>query len=111
MSRAERRQYQRMMKGQDPNAPRTPPGGTKPPRKRSANEPRDWSFTRRFWIRSGLASVAVGIVGLSVAWPSGADRAALIGAVLTAGVLGILVLVRWYLKHSAQRSAPGAAAR
>ncbi len=73
--------------------------------------PRDWSFTRRFWVRSGLASVAVGIIGLSVAWPSGAERALLIGAALTAGVWGILVLVRWYLKRSAQRSAPGAAAR
>lgn len=111
MSRAERRQYQRMMKGQDPNAPRTPPGGAKPPRRRSAPAPRDWSFTRRFWVRSGLASAAIGVIGLSVAWPSGADRALVIGAALTVGVLGILVAVRWYLKRSTGRSAAGAAAR
>jgi uncharacterized membrane protein YccC len=105
MSRAERRQYQRMMKGQDPNAPRTPPGSTKPPRRRSANEPRDWSFTRRFWVRSTLVAAAVGVIGLSVAWPSGADRALMIGAALTAGTPRRPVLVRWYLKRSAERSA------
>ncbi len=111
MSRAERRQYQRMMKGQDPNAPRTPPGGTKPPKRKATPAARDWSFTRRFWVRSGLAAAAVGIVGLSVAWPSGAERALVIGAALTAGLFGILVAVRWYLKRSAERSAAGAAAR
>ena len=111
MSRAERRQYQRMMKGQDPNAPRTPPGGARPPRRKASAGPRDWSFTRRFWVRGGLAAVAVGIIGLSVAWSSGGDRALLIGAALTAGTLSVLVLGRLYLKRSAERSATGAAAR
>lgn len=111
MSRAERRQYQRMMKGQDPYAQRTPPGGTRPPRRRGAGEPRDWSFTRRFWIRSGLVAVVVGVVGLSVAWPFGAQQAVLIGAASAAGALGLLVLVRWFLKRSSERSAAGAAGR
>jgi len=111
MSRAERRQYQRMTKGQDPYAQRKPPGGARPPKRRGASEPRDWSFTRRFWIRSGLAAVVVGIVGLSVAWPIGAQQALLVGAAATAGAFGLLVLVRWFLKRSSERSTAGTGGR
>ena len=111
MSRAERRQYQRMTKGQDPERPADATGRCQAAAPTRSSAPRARSFTRRFWVRSGLASAAVGIIGLSVAWSSGADRALVIGAALTAGVLGILVAARWYLKRSALRSATGAAAR
>jgi hypothetical protein len=104
MSRAERRQYQKMMKSQDPYAPRTPPGGGRPPKKRTARAPRDWSFTRGFWLRSvGIAAVA-GVVALSVAWSSGAETALLAGGAVAVGVLGILALVRLFLQR---RTAPG----
>jgi hypothetical protein len=95
MSRAERRQYQRMMKGQDPYAPKTPPGGNRPPpRKRGTGEPRDWAFTRRFWLRSiGIAAV-VGVLGLSVVWQNGAEQALLVGAAAATATIGLLVGAR-----------------
>jgi hypothetical protein len=94
MSRAERRQYQRMMKGQDPNAPRTSAGGNRPPRRRAPREPRDWSFTRGFWLRSiGIAAV-VGVLGLSLMWSNGAEQALLVGAASAAATIGLLVLFR-----------------
>jgi hypothetical protein len=100
MSRAERRQYQRMMKGQDPYAPKTPPGGNRPPpRRRTEREPRDWSFTRGFWLRSiGLAAV-VGVLGLSVVWQNGAEPALLVGAVAALLTIALLVGVRLLIQR------------
>jgi hypothetical protein len=102
MSRAERRQYQRMTKGQDPYAPRTPAGGNRPPpRRRGAREPRDWSFTRGFWLRAiGIAAV-VGVLGLSVVWSSGAERALVVGAASAAASLALLVGIRLILQRRA----------
>jgi hypothetical protein len=103
MSRAERRQYQRMTKGQDPYAPRTPPGGSRPPprRRRGAGEPRDWSFTRGFWLRAiGIAAV-VGVLGLSVVWSAGAERAVLVGAVSAVAALALLAGARLILQRRA----------
>jgi hypothetical protein len=104
MSRAERRQYQKMMKNQDPYAPRTPAGGGRPPKKRAVREARDWSFTRGFWLRSiGLAAVA-GVIGLSVTWSSGAETALLVGAAVALAAIGVLVIARLFLQR---RAAPG----
>jgi hypothetical protein len=100
MSRAERRQYQRMTKGQDPYAPRTPAGGNRPPpRRRGTREPRDWSFTRGFWLRSiGLAAV-IGVLGLSVVWQSGAEQALLVGALAATATIGLLVVARLFIQR------------
>jgi hypothetical protein len=99
MSRAERRQYQRLMKGQDPYAPKPPAGGRPPPRRRGPREPRDWSFHRGFWLRSiGIAAV-VGVLGLSVAWPSGAEQALLVGAAAAAATFGLLVVTRLIIQR------------
>jgi hypothetical protein len=99
MSRAERRQYQRMMKGQDPYAPKTPAGGRPPPRRRGSREPRDWSFNRGFWLRSiGLAAL-VGVLGLSVVWSTGAERALLVGAATAAATIGLLVVLRLIIQR------------
>jgi hypothetical protein len=108
MSRAERRQYQRMMKGQDPYAPKTVGGGNRPPprRRRGSGEPRDWSFTRRFWLRAiGIAAV-VGVIGLSVVWPSGADRALVVGVVTAIAAFGLLVAVRLLLQRRTAARTP-----
>ncbi|HET9498061.1 MAG TPA: hypothetical protein VFP83_07020 [Candidatus Limnocylindria bacterium] len=103
MSRAERRQYQRMMKGQDPYAQPSRGGSRKPPRRTGPREPRDWSFHRGFWLKSiGIAAV-VGLVGLSVVWPGGAERALLVGAITAVATIAVLVVVRLLLQR---RTAP-----
>jgi hypothetical protein len=99
MSRAERRQYQRMTKNQDPYASPSGGKGRRPPRRPGPSEPRDWSFTRRFWLRSiGIAAV-VGLIGLSVTWPGGAERALLVGAATGAAALVLLAVVRLFLQR------------
>lgn len=104
MSRAERRQYQKMKKSQDPYAPRTPPGGGRPPRKRAAGASRDWSFTRGFWLRAiGIAAV-VGVIALSVTWTSGAATALAAGAAAGVAALALLAGSRYILLR---RAAPG----
>jgi hypothetical protein len=95
MSRAERRQYERMMKGQDPYAPSKGPGRRPPPRRRGATrEPRDWSFNRGFWLRSIGVAAVVGVIGLSVVWSGGAERAILVGVVAAAATIAVLVAFR-----------------
>jgi hypothetical protein len=99
MSRAERRQYQRMTKNQDPYA--TPSGGRgrRPPRKRGPVAPRDWSFTRGFWLKIiGIAAV-VGLIGLSVTWPGGAERALMVGAATAVAAFVLLVGARMFLQR------------
>lgn len=99
MSRAERRQYQRMVKNQDPYASPSGTKGRRPPRRPGSNEPRDWSFTRGFWLKSvGIAAV-VGLVGLSVTWPGGAEQALLVGAATGAAAFVLLVVVRLFLQR------------
>ena len=103
MSRAERRQYQRMMKGQDPYAQPSRGGAKKPPRRTGPREPRDWSFHRGFWLKSiGIAAV-VGLVGLSVVWSRGAELALLVGAVTAVATVVLLALFRLLLQR---RTAP-----
>jgi hypothetical protein len=103
MSRAERRQYQRMTKGQDPYAPSSRPGGRRPPRRPSTREPRDWSFHRGFWLRSIGLAVVIGLIGLSLVWQSGAERAFLVGAGAAAATIGLLVVLRLLLRRAAAR--------
>jgi hypothetical protein len=103
MSRAERRQYQRMMKGQDPYAPPSKVGGRRPPRRPGSREPRDWSFHRGFWLRSIAIAAAVGLIGLSLVWQSGAERALLVGLSAAAATIGLLVVLRLFLRRAAAR--------
>jgi hypothetical protein len=102
MSRAERRQYQRMMKGQDPYAQQPRGGQKRPPKKRATREPRDWSFNRGFWLKSIGVAVVVGLIGLSVVWPNGAETALLVGAGAAAANMGLLVVVRLVFQRRAQ---------
>jgi hypothetical protein len=101
MSRAERRQYQRMMKGQDPYAQQPRGGQKRPPRKRAPREPRDWSFTRGFWLKSIGVAVVVGLIGLSLVWTTGAEAALLVGAVAAVATIGLLVVVRLFFQRRA----------
>jgi hypothetical protein len=103
MSRAERRQYQRMMKGQDPYAPGPRAGGRRPPRRPGSREPRDWAFHRGFWLRSVVLAAVVGVTGLSLVWQSGAERALLVGAGAAAATIGVLVVLRLVLRRAAAR--------
>ncbi|HEY7738176.1 MAG TPA: hypothetical protein VIC63_03995 [Candidatus Limnocylindria bacterium] len=104
MSRAERRQYQKMKKTQDPYAPRTPAGGGRPPRRKAVSQPRDWSFTRGFWLRAIGIALVVGAIALSVTWTSGAQTALLAAAAGAALTLGLLAGSRYLLLR---RAAPG----
>ena len=101
MSRAERRQYQRMTKGQDPYAQPSRGGGQRPPRRRAPREPRDWSFNRGFWLKSIGVAAAVGLVGLSVLWSSGAERALLVGSVTAVATVLLLVGIRLFFQRRA----------
>lgn len=103
MSRAERRQYQRMTKGQDPYAPSSRPGGRRPPRRPGSREPRDWSFHRGFWLRSVALAAVVGLIGLSIVWQSGAERALVVGLGAAAATLGLLIALRLLLRRAAAR--------
>jgi hypothetical protein len=104
MSRAERRQYQRMMKGQDPYAPGPKAGGgRRPPRRIGPREPRDWSFHRRFWLRSIAMAAVVGVIGLSLIWQSGAEQALLVGAGAAVATIGVLIGLRLLLRRAAAR--------
>jgi hypothetical protein len=99
MSRAERRQYQRMTKNQDPYASPSGTKGRRPPKRRGTSEPRDWSFTRGFWLKSiGIAAV-VGLIGMSVAWPGGPEGALLVGAATGVAAFVLLVVVRLFLQR------------
>ena len=101
MSRAERRQYQRMMKGTDPRALPPRPGGQRPPRRRGSREPHDWSFNRGFWLKSTLLAAAAGAIGLSVVWSSGAERALLVSGASAVAVIGLLVVFRLLMQRRA----------
>ena len=101
MSRAERRQYQRMTKGQDPYAQPSRGGGQRPPRRRAPRKPRDWSFNRGFWLKSFGIAAAVGLIGLSVLWSSGAERAILVGAATVAATVVLLAVVRLFFQRRA----------
>jgi hypothetical protein len=88
-----------MTKNQDPYA--TPSGGRgrRPPRKRGPVTPRDWSFSRGFWLKSiGIAAV-VGLIGLSVTWPGGAERALVVGAATGVAAFVLLVASRVFLQR------------
>jgi len=103
MSRAERRQYQRMMKGQDPRALPPKAAGRRPPRRPGSQGPRDWSFHRRFWLKSVGVAIVAGLIGLSVVWPSGAQPALLTGLGAAALAVGVLVIARLILRRAAAR--------
>jgi hypothetical protein len=92
MSRAERRAYKRMTKSQDPYAP--PAGANAAARARSQararprrpRTPGEFTFvTSRFlaWLIGGV--VVVGLLGFSMAWPSGMPGALYVGLVAAAG--------------------------
>jgi hypothetical protein len=84
MSRAERRAYKRMTKSQDPYA--LPAAATRvrprrPRAARSASAPGEFMFlTRRFLAWAVGGALLIGVVGFSIAWPSGMPGALYAGA-------------------------------
>jgi hypothetical protein len=102
MSRAERRAYKRMTKGQDPYAP---PGGAaaraRVQRQRTRRPQLAGPFqfvTGRFLAWAVVGAVAAGLAGFSIAWPNGMPMAAYAG-LGAAAVWGLLVVAVRFLQQ------------
>lgn len=108
MSRAERRQYQRLAKGQDPYAVRVAPGAQRRAEKlaaRRAAQRRDppGSFTGRY-VTVVLAGAAIaGLGAFSLAWPNGVGVAWLAGGGVAALWIVATVGMRLLQRRSAGR--------
>jgi hypothetical protein len=107
MSREERRQYQRQMKGME-RGPALPAGAQaraernaarRAARRKPAAPP--GSFTRRFWIVSVLIAAVVGYLAFSLQWPN-MPFAAYLG--LGAGGLALAIQVGF--RYLQGRTAP-----
>jgi len=115
MSRAERRAYQRMTRNQDPMAPPPMAGGARVRQERmrarraavaAQRDPTKLFSTRALWWTFAGAFIA-GLLGLSVAWPSGPGAAAVAGiGVAVAWVAASIGFLAWR-----RRSALSAAAQ
>jgi hypothetical protein len=107
MSRAERRQYERMTKGQDRGAPPIPPGARarmERSRARRASEPAHGTgLSLRFWVRSLAIALGLGLVAFSLAWPSGMPFAMYVGLGVAVIALGALLGFRALQRRLATR--------
>jgi len=108
MSRAERRQYERMTKGQDRGGlPSVPPGARarmERRRARRAPEPvQGIGLSARFWARSMAIGLAVGLIAFSLAWPSGMPLALYVGLLTAAVACAIQVAIRAVRQRAASR--------
>jgi hypothetical protein len=97
MSRAERRAYKRLTKNQDPYQLPAAAQRGRPPRQRRRAVRADGAFrmlSGRFlaWALGGAA--VAGLIGLSLAWPSGMPFAAYVGAGVAVGWLALAWVVR-----------------
>jgi hypothetical protein len=85
MSREERRQYRRMMKGVDrsPVPPVDPGARARLERnraRRAASQPSTGgALTLRFWLMALVIAAVIGLVAFSLAWPSGMPFALYVG--------------------------------
>lgn len=93
-----------MMKGQDPYASPSKSGGRRPPRRSGPPKPRDWSFHRRFWLKTVGLAVIVGLIGLSATWTQGPELALVVGLASAVATVVLLATVRLLLlRRSAAR--------
>lgn len=107
MSRAERRQYERMTKGQDRGAPPIPPGArARMDRRRARRAPepvQGMGLSLRFWVRSLAIALGLGLVAFSLAWPSGMPFALYVGLGVAVIALGALLGFRALQRRLATR--------
>ena len=112
MSRAERRAYKRMTKNQDPYALPARANAAAGARTQARARPRrprnpgEFSFmTGRFlaWLIGGL--VVAGLLGFSVAWPSGMPGAVYVGLAAAVGWVLLAVGFRFLQQRLAARAA------
>lgn len=107
MSREERRQYQRMMKGVDPLAPPVPRGAARrrmerAQQKRAARgsgEPA--RLTLRYVVVSLIVAATIGLVAFSMVWSSGPATAFAVGIPVALAVFGIGIGLRLLLLRRA----------
>jgi hypothetical protein len=106
MSRAERRQYQKLMKGAD-RAPSLPPAARVRAerlraRRQERSEGRTYDFTGRFWMVTGGLAVVAGLIGFSVQWPA-MPFALYVGIAAAAVALALQVGLRLLQRRAAAR--------
>lgn len=106
MSRAERRQYQKLMKGQD-RAPTLPPAARVRAerlraRRQERSAARTYDFTGRFWLVTIGLAVAAGLIGFSVQWPA-MPFALYVGISAAAVALALQVGLRLLQRRAAAR--------
>ncbi len=97
MSRAERRAYKRMTKNQDPYQLPAAAQRGRPPRqrRRPARAEGEFRMLSGRFLALGLGGAAVaGLLGLSLAWPSGMPFAGYVGLAVAAGWLALAWVVR-----------------
>lgn len=110
MSREERRQYQRLMKGMDPTAPPAPRGAgrrrverARQRRARSVEEAEPRRLTARYVVVSLVIAFLVGLIALSLAWPNGPSFALAVGVGAGVVFLGLLLGLRLFQQRAATR--------
>jgi hypothetical protein len=109
MSREERRQYRRMMKGVDPLAPPVPRGAARrraerAERRRAARGPEELPrFTMRYAVTSLLVAALAGLIAFSLAWPNGGGFAFGVGIPVTVVVFGLAIGLRLLARRAASR--------
>lgn len=101
MSREERRQYERMMRGMDRGPALPPAARARAERKAARRAARDradqpHAFGPRFWITGVLVAAALGYIGMSIAWgrPDAMTIGVIVGVVALAAQVGIRLLMR-----------------
>src|SRR5688500_12038918 len=97
MSREERRQYQKLMKGTD-RTPTLPPAARARAerlraRRHERSAARTYDFTARFWMVTIGIAIAGGLAGFSLQWPA-MPFAVYVGVAVAAVALALQVGIR-----------------
>ena len=99
MSRAERRAYKRMNKGQDPYAMPAATANRGRAAARTTRRPKPagpfvfWSPRFVTWLAGG--AVVAGLIGFSISWPNGLPTSLWVGLGAAAAWTGLLVALRF----------------
>ncbi|MGH2428320.1 MAG: hypothetical protein ACRDGV_05460 [Candidatus Limnocylindria bacterium] len=104
MSREERRQYQRMMKGADRQPGLPPAARARAERTRAKREAsratRTYGLTLRFMVMSLVVATVAGLLGFSLQWPN-MPFALYVGIAVAVVAFAILIAIRLLQRRAA----------